>query len=385
MTKATNDAEQTEAAGRRANLNPAATTATAANLTAGATPATTAKPAAAVPGANLNPAAGANPAPKAKLSKKRISKATQRKARLFRHRALRYAVQALFFLLAPGLFSAAFSGIKYIAGQVGALSPVELTSFVLLLIVVVGATVVMGRFFCGYACAFGFLGDVVYDATAALRHKIGLGDLNFPEPLVKVLQLLKFAVLAAICALCFLASYSEVSSYSPWTAFAGIVAGSTEGIRTGAFALLAAIVVLMALRKRAFCQFLCPMGAIFSLLPMLPFAIRDRNELRCPKSCGQCRKNCPVDIWPDKGSLQSGECIACGDCAVNCPLGNISVLRLGVDTKTLKPKFQISGSFWASILIKAALLLVGCWLVGALRFVPSPQDVLPFALPWMLN
>ena len=370
MTKATNDAEQTEAAGRRANLNPAATTATAAN------PAATANPAA-------NPAPGA--APKAKLGKKRISKATQRKARLFRHRALRYAVQALFFLLAPGLFSAAFSGIKYIAGQVGALSPVELTSFVLLLIVVVGATVVMGRFFCGYACAFGFLGDVVYDATAALRHKIGFGDLNFPEPLVKVLQLLKFAVLAAICALCFLASYSEVSSYSPWTAFAGIVAGSTEGIRTGAFALLAAIVVLMALRKRAFCQFLCPMGAIFSLLPMLPFAIRDRNELRCPKSCGQCRKNCPVDIWPDKGSLQSGECIACGDCAVNCPLGNISVLRLGVDTKTLKPKFQISGSFWASILIKAAFLLVGCWLVGALRFVPSPQDVLPFALPWMLN
>ena len=327
----------------------------------------------------------AHPSTQAKPGKKRISKATQRKARLFRHRALRYAVQALFFILAPGLFSAAFSGVKYIASQIGALSPVGLTSFVLLLIVVVGATVIMGRFFCGYACAFGFLGDLVYDATTALRHKIGIPDLTFPEPLVKVLQLMKFAVLAAICALCFLASYSEVSSYSPWTAFAGIVAESTEGIRAGAFALLAAIVVLMALRKRAFCQFFCPMGAIFSILPMLPFAIRDRNEVRCPKSCGQCRKNCPVDIWPDKGSLQSGECIACGDCAVNCPLGNISVLRLGVDAKTLKPKFQISGSFWASILVKAALLLIGCWLVGALRFVPSPQDVLPFALPWMLN
>ncbi len=322
-----------------------------------------------------------SPNAQAKPSKKRISKATQRKARLLRHRALRYGVQALFFVLAPGLFSAAFSGVKYIAGQIGALSPVELTSFVFLLIVVVAATVVMGRFFCGYACAFGFLGDVVYDATAALRRKIGIPDLNFPESALKVFQFLKFVVLAAICALCFLASYSEVSSYSPWTAFAGIVAGSTEGIRTGAFALLAAIVVLMALRKRAFCQFLCPMGAIFSLLPMLPFAIRDRNEVRCPKSCGQCRKNCPVDIWPDKGSLQSGECIACGDCAVNCPMGNISVLRLGVDTKTLKPKFQLSGSFWAGILVKAALLLVGCWLVGALRFVPSPQDVLPFALP----
>ncbi len=319
------------------------------------------------------------------LGRKRRPNATQRKARLKRHRALRYLIQIIFFILAPGLFSAAFSGVKYIAGQIGALSPIELSSFVLLLIVVVGATVVMGRFFCGYACAFGFLGDLVYDLCASLRNKLHIPDVTFPEPLVKVLQLLKYLVLAGICALCFTASYSEISSYSPWTAFAGLVAGSTEGIHNGAFVVLAAIVLLMMLRKRAFCQFLCPMGAIFSILPMLPFAIRGRNETRCPKKCGQCHKNCPVSIWPDKGSLQSGECIACGDCAINCPLGNISVLSLSVNPKTQKPKFQLTGSFWFSVLFKAVLLLLACWLVGALRLIPGPQDVLPFALPWMLN
>ena len=60
--------------------------------------------------------------------------------------------------------------------------------------------------------------------------------------------------------------WPQVSGASPWVAFAGITARSLEGIAPTAFAALGAVMVGMAFVERFFCQFLCPFGAIFSLL-----------------------------------------------------------------------------------------------------------------------
>lgn len=315
--------------------------------------------------------------------RKRVPAAQARKRALRNHKALRWVVQLCFFALAPGVFSGALSGVKNICGQIGALQPVELSSFVLLLVAVCAFTVVAGRFFCGYACAFGLLGDAVYALFAFLRSKLRIPELVFPEKLVKCLQLLKYLVLAAICVLCFFAAYSTFSDASPWTAFASLIAGSTEGVSAAAFVMLAFIVVGMALRKRFFCQFLCPMGAVFALLPVLPFSSLNRKKELCPGKCGQCHKRCPVSIWPDRGALESGECIACGDCAVGCPTSNIGVLRIEQNPPQRKPKHLLKGSSWGAVVVKALALLAILWLIGSVRFVPGPAEVLPFALPWL--
>lgn len=262
---------------------------------------------------------------------KKGSKAAKRARALRAHRAVRWAIQLAFFILAPSVFSAAFNGIKYVAGQIGLMQAVEPTSFVVLLVGVLLFTVVFGRFFCGYACAFGTLGDAVYALFTPVRKVLHIPDFPLPQKVQRGLQFVKFGILAAICALCFTGAWQAISGYSPWTAFAGIVAGSVDGISTVAFIVLGVIVLGMALVKRFFCQFLCPLGAVFALLPVLPVSQFNRCAGRCGKRCGKCQAGCPVGIYPDGQSFAMGECISCGKCADVCPLTNIGMIRI-VDT-----------------------------------------------------
>ena len=260
--------------------------------------------------------------------RKAPSAAARRKRDMAVHRWTRSAIQILFFALAPGLFSGAFNGVKYLFTQIGAVQGIEFNSFVVLLVATVVFTVLFGRFFCGYACAFGTLGDIVFHVFDALRSKTPFPRVKFPLPLVRALSLVKYAVLAAVCAACVLGVWQGVSGMSPWVAFAGFTSGSLEGIQTAAFVLLGFVIVGMIARERFFCQFLCPMGAVFSLLPVLGFSEFTRRREHCAKKCGRCQETCPVDIWPDADTLVHGECIGCGRCADACPMANVNLVAL---------------------------------------------------------
>lgn len=316
----------------------------------------------------------------AKNTKPKQSRAARRKRTMRIHRGVRWAVQLGFFLVAPAVFSAAFNGAKYLFTQLGARQPVEASAFLVLLVAVLAFTIVFGRFFCGYACAFGTLGDAVYALLTPVRRLLRIPAKPLPDAAVRALQFAKFAVLAAICALCFAGAWSAVSGYSPWTAFAAIIAGSLDGVQAGALAVLGAIVVGMAFIERFFCQFLCPLGALFALMPVLPFSAYSRNRERCGKSCGLCKKGCPVTVFPDAESFAAGECIACGRCADVCPLENVALVRLGQDggkdgsepsegknaNKAKKAGLRYKGTGIASVLMRAALLLALLGACGAL-------------------
>ena len=53
---------------------------------------------------------------------------------------IRAGIQLLFFVFFPSAFTAAFSGVKYIAGQMGTGAQIEITSFVLSLIILCAST-----------------------------------------------------------------------------------------------------------------------------------------------------------------------------------------------------------------------------------------------------
>ena len=82
------------------------------------------------------------------------------------------SIQLFFFLIMPDIYVTAFNGVKYLFTQFGNADVISITPFVAVLITVLVYTFVFGRFFCGYACAFGFFGDVMYDASSALQKKI---------------------------------------------------------------------------------------------------------------------------------------------------------------------------------------------------------------------
>lgn len=302
-------------------------------------------------------------------------RAQERRRAELAHRGLRWAVQIAFFAAFPGVWSATFSGVKYLCQQVGATDVLVVSGFLALLLAVLGYTCVFGRFFCGYACSFGFLGDAVYALATPLRRVLGLDGKKLPVRARHLLHKIKYLVLLGICAACFLGVWGRVSAFSPWGAFAGLRAGSADGIDAGAFALLGAVVVGMAFEERFFCQFLCPLGALFALLPVLPASLFRRNRATCVPRCNRCQDRCPVGIHPDRHALDAGECVACGRCADGCPVSNVSLLRVekslaekgtGVSTaprpgRPPEPRFCIRGTEVILVLLKAALLLALCY------------------------
>ncbi len=285
-----------------------------------------------------------------------------------RERAVRLSIQAVFLLAAPTAFSGAFSGVKSIMVSVGAGDAVALTNFLAMLVALCAYTIVFGRFFCGYACAFGTLGDVVFLVGQAIRRAARGGKAASPkqldEKLEDRLRLVKHVVLVAILAACALGASPVVSGASPWTAFGRLCSLQPDQMGVFGALVLLAVVVAMALRERFFCEFLCPMGAVFSLLPQLPWLSPARDLSACT-GCGKCRGECPVGLWPPADGARMGECIRCGRCEKTCPVACVSAGR------TSRGKAAGRGFGERARVAAAVGLLVILWACGAVRFLPT--------------
>lgn len=240
----------------------------------------------------------------------------------------RIVVQILFFIGYPALFAQAFGGVKEAAACLGKGQALEWSSFTVRLLGLCLVTILFGRIFCGWACSFGALGDWIYQLSGAIQSKIGKKLPKIPEKVQRKLQLIKYMLLILIVAVCFLGKNEYVTKYSPWTVFSQWTAGNFRTASYAAGVLLLVLVLLgMAIKERFFCQFLCPMGAVFSLLPELPQTSLHRHSEQCIPNCQLCRKNCPVDLKLDETPMREGECIRCLRCMENCPKQSITCVR----------------------------------------------------------
>lgn len=268
---------------------------------------------------------------------------------------VRGIIQLLYFLFLPGAFTAAFNGVKYLFTQIGAGEKLELTSFVTVLIVLCIFTILFGRFFCGFACAFGSLGDAVHFIYVKICRKCKKKPLRIPEKVRHYLFGFKYVVLAAIVLLCFAGVYGNARGTSPWDVFSMLHAGNFQlsGYAAG-IVLLVLIVAGMAIEERFFCKFLCPMGAVFALLPVMPFFALCRDRDHCIPNCKACTMRCPSEIGlPATGTYEvKGDCFQCQKCIGTCPKGNI---HCGIS--------QLRGNeIWFTILRAGILLGLMIWM-----------------------
>ena len=113
----------------------------------------------------------------------------------------------------------------------------------------------------------------------------------------------------------------------PWDVFSMVHAGN---FRLSAYKIGIAVLILlmigMVFIERFFCRFFCPMGAIFSLLPILPFFSLERKRESCIKGCSKCTRSCPakIELREAKTSIVQGECFQCQKCIDGCPKGNVT-------------------------------------------------------------
>jgi len=237
---------------------------------------------------------------------------------------IRRVIQLAAFLLFPGLFISAFSAMKelYLALIKGSFSFSALAQPLLLLIAIFPITILWGRFFCGYLCSFGSMGDLLW----AISRKIIKKPMKVPEKADRLLKLVKYLLLLLIVIFLWTLAIPVDSTMNPWTIF-GIYASvsgwsSLNYLLTGGAALLLLIMIGSMLIERFFCRYLCPLGATFALVSRFRrFRIKKPRE-----KCGECRLctwKCSMGIPLTRCDvITSGECIDCFACVDVCPRHN---------------------------------------------------------------
>lgn len=176
----------------------------------------------------------------------------------------------------------------------------------------------------------------MYEATVFVRQKIfhKKGRHGYSEKTVHILHKVKYGVLAFILISIMFGFYSKLQGMSPWDVFSLLTSLKVPNAsyKIGMI-LLALIVVGMCTQERFFCQFLCPMGAVFALLPIVPSALFNRDRSKCPAKCGACKKRCPAHLDIDGDTFTSGECLCCHACQTVCPRKNIRIGKIDTDSR----------------------------------------------------
>lgn len=84
--------------------------------------------------------------------------------------------------------------------------------------------------------------------------------------------------------------------------------------------LLAAVLLLNAVRRRFWCRYLCPLGGLLALVSRVSWLRRVADGEECLE-CKRCSRHCPTStIDPERGyASDPAECIMCLECVPNCP------------------------------------------------------------------
>jgi ferredoxin-type protein NapH len=236
----------------------------------------------------------------------------------------------------------------------------------LLLVIVLGATVFLGRLFCGWACPLGLYLDVL----TMIRRAIGIRHWSLPSTLNEALNKARYVIALAILLIVlggFFAASVDLVNFvflrPPFTPFSFLLEplqpvvlpwhppfGALAGVggvyltfpyvgefllylhNTGlAFPLayLFVVVVLAASFKvrRFWCRF-CPTGIsagalnrsrAFSWIPLLRL---NKKGQKCTK-CGICQRVCPVQVTEvyevKDGDIHTTMCTLCLRCVEMCP------------------------------------------------------------------
>ena len=238
---------------------------------------------------------------------------------------IKVVIQILSFALIPGLFEGEFAAVGNIVSCIykGNISWESVKYSVWMLLTTVPATVLVGRFFCGFFCSFGAVQDLLWLGSHRLR-ALFPGKRNLKKA-DRIFRFAKYAVLFYFIIFIW-SGVTAVKTAGPWQVFGQYVSfGHWPGLKPllsvgGVLLLLIFIGSLFV--QRFFCRYFCPMGAIYSLISQTSFLKIDKPREECGK-CHLCTSKCTMGMdLTKKDRIAGGECISCQKCVSWCPKGN---------------------------------------------------------------
>ena len=238
---------------------------------------------------------------------------------------IKVVIQILSLALIPGLFEGEFAAVGNIVSCIykGNISWESVKYSVWMLVATVPATVLVGRFFCGFFCSFGAVQDLLWLGSHRLR-ALFPGKRNLKKA-DRIFRFAKYAVLFYFIIFVW-SGVTAVKTAGPWQVFGQYVSfGHWPGLKpllsVGGILLLVIFIGSLFV-QRFFCRYFCPMGAIYSLISRASFLKIDKPREGCGK-CRLCTSKCSMGMdLTKKDRVAGGECISCQKCVSWCPKGN---------------------------------------------------------------
>jgi ferredoxin-type protein NapH len=227
----------------------------------------------------------------------------------------------------------------------------------------IGASLSLGRGFCGWACFYGGLED-------------GFSRILKKPVIKKISPALKYLPWAVLLFVVLMAAATFSPTYCNWfcpfktvTEYVQVTSLKTLIQFVIFVSLFAGLVVVLPVltKKRTQCGLFCPFGAFQSLTNKVSGVDIRIDPDKCVK-CGACIRVCPT-FSMDEAKLAAGRtalsCMKCGKCVDACPKGAISYHVKGTPAGTggsgqrllfLYPAFlflaTMSGQFFMDAVVK---------------------------------
>jgi hypothetical protein len=182
--------------------------------------------------------------------------------------------------------------------------------------VLILATFLFGRVWCGWLCHLGGIQEFLFRSP---RLKI-LTSVNSQ----KYLRITRYVILGIWTLQLLVTQKNIFCEYDPFKTLFNYIFTNWISLILLFLVLFSSVIIY-----RPFCRILCPIGVILGWISKIPGARRMRVNSNCVK-CGLCTRECAmcaIDKKIDKPIVHTEECIVCGECNVECRKDGI---KLGI-------------------------------------------------------